>query len=298
MSMKSIKLDEKNDILLKNSIENIFDRLKDNYILNKKSIDLSMNDFLSCENLEDYSEVLTNVMLKNKLEWTTMSSIFFYLYKKELYTLDYLLFNTLEDIYNITNNNKFYKFIIDYNDFFNVYYLCIVSIKDDNSYAIKLCCSTSNLNVLNQVFNYLKILLDGNIFFKMDRIAFEAHKNKILNDLFLKIDINENDYFVYKFDYDFSKLYENQYDDFFDEYEETLDFEDDFNVETNYYIILGVQKNATIDEIKKAYRIKAKEWHPDICKKENAEEMFKQINQAFKILRNEEKRKEYDETFF
>ncbi len=59
----------------------------------------------------------------------------------------------------------------------------------------------------------------------------------------------------------------------------------------DYYDILGVSKDATQDEIKKAYRKKAHKHHPD---KGGDEEKFKKINEAYQILSNEEKRKRYD----
>ncbi|MDE7100083.1 MAG: DnaJ domain-containing protein, partial [Malacoplasma sp.] len=58
------------------------------------------------------------------------------------------------------------------------------------------------------------------------------------------------------------------------------------NNEKDYHAILGVSKNATEQEIKIAFRKKAKEWHPDVCKKENAEIMFKDINEAYNNLIN------------
>ena len=62
----------------------------------------------------------------------------------------------------------------------------------------------------------------------------------------------------------------------------------------NYYDLLGINKNASNDEIKKAYRNQAKIWHPDLNKDPKAPEMAKKINDAKEILLNEEKRKQYD----
>ena len=64
----------------------------------------------------------------------------------------------------------------------------------------------------------------------------------------------------------------------------------------DYYKTLGVAKTASADEIKKAFRKLARQHHPDLAKdKKAAEEKFKEINEAYEVLGDAEKRKKYDE---
>lgn len=62
----------------------------------------------------------------------------------------------------------------------------------------------------------------------------------------------------------------------------------------DYYKILGINKNASIDEIKKAYRSLAIKWHPDKNKDPIALKKFKEINESYQILSDIQKRQEYD----
>ncbi|MGW8251193.1 MAG: DnaJ domain-containing protein, partial [Anaerolineales bacterium] len=64
----------------------------------------------------------------------------------------------------------------------------------------------------------------------------------------------------------------------------------------DYYKVLGVSRNASAEEIKKSYRKLARKYHPDINPEdENAEEKFKEINEAYQVLSDPEKRQKYDQ---
>ena len=67
-----------------------------------------------------------------------------------------------------------------------------------------------------------------------------------------------------------------------------MDFKD-------YYKIMGLERDASQDDIKRTYRKLARKYHPDVSKEANAEARFKELGEAYAVLKDPEKRAAYDE---
>lgn len=63
----------------------------------------------------------------------------------------------------------------------------------------------------------------------------------------------------------------------------------------DYYKVLGVARNANADDIKKSYRRLARKYHPDVSKEKDAEQKFKEVQEAYEVLKDPEKRAAYDQ---
>src|SRR6185295_3585606 len=63
----------------------------------------------------------------------------------------------------------------------------------------------------------------------------------------------------------------------------------------DYYEVMGLARGATQDEIKRAYRKLARKYHPDVSKEKDAEEKFKELQEAYEVLKDAEKRAAYDQ---
>lgn len=173
--------------------------------------------------------------------------------------------------------------------------------KETESYVIYLLLKQSSDVILifqdkdiDTILTVIDFLENELITKKVNLILNDDQDNVELKTIVINFVLNNNLYDSLAFSDDFEEDFSEE-DEFDEAYDENY-YDDEFikNSTKDYYDILGISKKASIDEIKKAYRKKARQWHPDICGDIKANEKMKEINEAYSILSNEEKRKEYD----
>lgn len=230
---------------------------------------------------------------------STVFEMFIYdTYKLSLYSLEDRLISCFWN-YAVNKKKNIIKSVEFYYDTETNSYVIYLVLKQTSS--IILIFQDIDLYLIQKVITFLEVDLDNN---KIDLILSDSE------DLELEVTVisfmNKNNFVdLYAFTDDF----EDDEDDFdeSDNLDDEDDFDDDFDEsyenydnefvkksQKDYYGILGVSKNASIEEIRKAYRDKAKQWHPDVCADKKATEMMRQINEAYSILSDDKKRQEYD----
>ena len=63
----------------------------------------------------------------------------------------------------------------------------------------------------------------------------------------------------------------------------------------DYYEVLGVSRDASKEDLRSAYRRLARRYHPDVSKDDDAEERFKEVNEAYQVLNDDDRRAQYDQ---
>ncbi|WP_412031921.1 DnaJ domain-containing protein [Malacoplasma muris] len=278
-------------------------------------------DFLSLKKIYDSNNL--NVVLaklknlkynKNKVSVPFLETLFYSKYDLELLPFDLKIKNVFDSIQDKLNDNyKIKEFLIlsKSSDTFNLNLLFMMTYNKkgklycDLIYQDKCDNAINNFkklldSILENKQNYFLKYFDDNNFFQDDMISSFLKNNKK----------QSNNYFVNKFTYDFDSpffrqinrnfLYKDKYsfeddDEFdFDDFDEYFDaevdemFNDNFNpnilTKTYCYELFGLTSNASISEIKRAYRAKARMYHPDINKSADGEKKFKEINAAYRLL--------------
>lgn len=117
--------------------------------------------------------------------------------------------------------------------------------------------------------------------------TYESHTTSIGGWFFLG-------YLIYKY-FNFRKIFSGK-KTYEKPYEETYRKEREVRTEAvpYYYRLIGVSKNSSLDEIKKAYRRLVMIYHPDVGADPNGDKKFKEIQKAYEVLSNPEKRAQYD----
>lgn len=248
---------------------------------------------VNVNNYEKYINEMLNIMAKFRFDYTIFDIYFFTILDLHPMPLEERVEYAIDSIFEKKENgNNLTLKIIE-----------IENLADEKTFYI-LCLSLNSNEEFYLIFadiNY-ELVKRLNSYLKTQIINKNKNENKdFLVDQFVKKEENfyhtdANFYFEYLNSDNENEYDENYFDNFdfdsfnFDDsdWDEFLNRKEKRNQSNSkdYHAILGVSKNATEQEIKIAFRKKAKEWHPDVCNKENAEVMFKEINEAYNNLIN------------
>lgn len=279
-------------------------------ILKSKDLFIARKLSIATKNFTYKNEFISYVkeLIKTLEVDSTVFEMFIYdTYKLSLYSLEERLISCFSN-YSVNKKKNIIKSVEFYYDIETNSYVIYLVLKQTSS--IILIFEDIDLYLIQEVITFLEVDLDNN---KIDLILNDSEGLEL--EVTAISFMNKNNFIdLYAFTDDFDDDKEDidfNYDEEFDESnnldDENIDFDDDFyesyenydnefvkKSQKDYYGILGVPKNASKEEIIKAYRNKAKQWHPDVCTDKKATEMMKQINEAYSILFDDKKRQEYD----
>lgn len=271
-----------------NTIKSIV--LYDLKILKSKDLFIARKLSIATKNFTYKNEFISYVkeLIKTLEVDSTVFEMFIYdTYKLSLYSLEDRLISCFWN-YAVNKKKNIIKSVEFYYDTETNSYVIYLVLKQTSS--IILIFQDIDLYLIQEVITFLEVDLDNN---KIDLILSDSE------DLELEVTVisfmNKNNFVdLYAFTDDFEDDEDIDFDNDFDESYDNYDDEFVKKSQKDYYGILGVSKNASKEEIRKAYRNKAKQWHPDVCADKKATEMMRQINEAYSILSDDKKRQEYD----
>lgn len=244
---------------------------------------------------------------QNKISVPFLESLFYSKYNLELLPYDLKIKNILDSISEKLNDNyKIKEFAILYKskDTFDLNLLFLFTYNKKGKVNCEFIYQDYSTDTINNLKNFLDYIWENNSsYFLKYFYDVNLYQDNVIGNFLLNNKKDPTNYFVNKFPYDFDSPYFRQIhhnylykdktlyedDEFdFDEFDEYFDSEFDELFETdidktnisinNCYEIFGLTKDASISEIKRAYRSKARMYHPDVNKTKDGEKKFKEIN--------------------
>lgn len=249
----------------------------------------------------------------NKLSVPFLETLFYSKFDLELLPYDLKIENAINSIKEKIEQNFTIKEFVILNkneDTMNCNLLFMLSYNKRKKLYCDLIYQDANIDAVNDFKILLDLINNSDLsYFKKDYKDINLYQEPVFKILLNKHRKDFSNYFVNKFTYDFDSGYHRQIlsshfdkdkhslhdDEFnFEEFDEYFDSEFDESFNNDYiskkddkdwcYEILGLTSYATTDDIKRAYRNKTRQYHPDINKSADAERKFKEVNAAYRIL--------------